>query len=827
MRRNRESNILDALNAAQLEAVTAAAGPLLILAGAGSGKTRVLTRRIAYLIDAKRVPARAILAVTFTNKAAAEMRARVGRLLNAPPGGMWLGTFHGLCHRLLRLHYAEAGLPQAFEIIDSDDQVRLIRRVLRELELDENRWAPREMQWCINGHKEEARRAHDLPDGDYIAHTLRRVYQTYESFCARLGLVDFAELLLRALELFTRNQSVRELWQRRFAHVLVDEFQDTNAIQYRWLRILCDAHKNLFAVGDDDQSIYGWRGARVENLLNFQRHFPAAKVIRLEQNYRSTATILNAANAVIANNTGRLGKALWTDLTGGEKIRLYAAHNDLDEARFVVAAIEEWVARGHRRDSAAVLYRTGAQSRAFEERLLAAGLPYRVYGGLRFFERAEIKDALAYLRLIANRDSDPAFERVVNLPTRGIGARTVEAVRARAKAREISLWRAAAELVAEGKLPARAAAALQGFLRLIDAMAAATWELTLGEIADHALTHSGLLEHHGRERGERAEGRVENLQELVTAAGNFDANAVVGGDPIRRARASLSGRGGDGDGDGDGASDSHSDSDGDGDDAGDAPDVLSQFLANAALEAGDTQGAEWEDCVQLMSLHAAKGLEFKLVFLCGMEEGLFPHQRSIDEPGRLEEERRLCYVGMTRAMRQLTVCYAEVRRLYGREQYPSRSRFVGEIPPEYVEEIGDAGLGGAGFGARGFGGRGLGRGGDLGVGFGDRDGGDGFGGRGLNRGGNSGRGGDRGHGGGTHGRAIRPARAIQPAARRQVAADDGFAGLAPGRAVRHQKFGEGIIIALEGRGEHARVQVNFARAGVKWLVCQYAKLEAL
>jgi len=336
-----DSPIFADLNDAQLAAVTARPGPLLVLAGAGSGKTRVLTRRIAYLIDAQAVHPRAVLAVTFTNKAAAEMRARVEALLGAPPGGMWLGTFHGLCHRLLRMHYEEAGLPQAFEIIDSDDQLRLIRRVLRELELDEGRWAPREMQWFINGHKEGARRAHDAPDGDHIAHTLRRVYQTYEAFCARLGLVDFAELLLRALELFSRNQSVREIWQRRFQHVLVDEFQDTNAIQYRWLRILCAAHNNLFAVGDDDQSIYGWRGARVENLLSFQRHFPAATVIRLEQNYRSTATILRAANAVIAHNSGRLGKELWTDLAGGEKIRLYAAHNDLDEARFVVAAIED------------------------------------------------------------------------------------------------------------------------------------------------------------------------------------------------------------------------------------------------------------------------------------------------------------------------------------------------------------------------------------------------------------------------------------------------------------------------------------------------------
>jgi len=794
------SPIFTGLNDAQRAAVTAPAGPLLVLAGAGSGKTRVLTRRIAYLIDAMRVRPRAILAVTFTNKAAAEMRGRVEKLLGAPPGGMWLGTFHGLCHRLLRMHYAEANLPQAFEIIDSDDQLRLIRRVLRELELDEHRWAPREMQWFINGHKDEARRAQDLPGGDFVAETTRRVYQTYESFCRRLGLVDFAELLLRALELFMRNQSVREIWQRRFAHVLVDEFQDTNAIQYRWLRILCDAHGNLFAVGDDDQSIYGWRGARVENLLNFQRHFPAATVIRLEQNYRSTSTILSAANAVIANNAGRLGKELWTERAGGEKIRLYAAYNDMDEAGFVVAAIEDWVARGHRRDSCAVLYRTGAQSRVFEEKLLAAGMPYRVYGGLRFFERAEIKDALAYLRLVANRDSDPAFERVVNLPTRGIGARTVEAVRARARAREISLWRAAAEMsgdslaAAGDALPGRAAAALGRFLQLIDAMAAATADLELGEMADHILIHSGLLEHHGRERGERAEGRIENLQELVNAASNFaagfDVNAGDGdsdGDPHPRHPRSMLSGGGNGDdadaSDGDGVGDGAGAGDGD-----DAPlDALSQFLANAALEAGDTQGAEWEDCVQLMSLHAAKGLEFPQVFLCGMEEGLFPHQRSIDEPGRLEEERRLCYVGMTRAMRQLTICYAEVRRLYGREQYPNPSRFVGEIPPAYLHEVRSMRIGGVGVGDVG---RDFGRGGGFDVG-------------------------KRGHRDKTN----------QWTTHRPAASPQGFNGLAPGRSVHHKKFGEGTVIALEGQGEHARVQVNFARAGTKWLVCQYANLQ--
>ena len=736
------SPIFAPLNEPQRQAVSAPEGPLLVLAGAGSGKTRVLTHRIAYLAQAQRVSPHSILAVTFTNKAAREMRGRIEALLRAPAGGMWFGTFHGLCHRLLRLHYDDAGLPQSFEILDSDDQYRLIRRVLRELSLDEANWPPRQAQWMINHHKEEARRSKDLPPGDDIQQqTLHRIYQTYEQFCARLGLVDFAELLLRALELFRDNPRVRETYQRRFAHILVDEFQDTNAIQYHWLRLLSDAHKNLFAVGDDDQSIYGWRGAKVENLLSFEKDFPAATVIRLEQNYRSSGNILNAANAVIAHNTGRMGKALWTDESAGPPLRLYAASNEIDEARFVVENIARWVELGNRRDSAALLYRSNAQSRAFEEQLLARGMPYRVYGGLRFFERAEIKDALAYMRLLSNRDSDPAFERVVNLPARGIGAKTLEHVRQCARARQISLWRAAGDIIAAHQLPARAASALQRFLSLIDEMARATAGLELGELTDHLLNHSGLLAHYKKELGERAQGRVENLEELVNAARNFAPTETALNDS----------------GDGDDSGDS---------DAADESDLLSLFLANAALEAGEGQAEEWEDCVQLMSLHSAKGLEFPLVFLCGMEEGLFPHHLSSETPKQLEEERRLCYVGMTRAMQQLTLCYAEIRRLHGREHYSRPSRFLGEIPPELMDEVRSTRMSGA------------------------------------------------------------PLRAMAGGGHRVGGGDDGgFGGLAPGRQVRHRKFGEGMVVALEGRGEHARVQVNFAGAGMKWLVCQYANLE--
>ncbi len=753
--------LLDSLNDAQQLAVSAPPGALLVLAGAGSGKTRVLTHRVAWLVQTQQISPLAVLAVTFTNKASREMRGRIEELLRMPLGGMWMGTFHGLCHRLLRMHFEAAGLPQNFEILDSDDQYRQIRRVLRELSLDEAHWPPRQIQWAINSHKEEGRRAQNLPAGNDIQQqTLHKIYLAYDELCRRFHLVDFAELLLRSLELLQRNQTIRESYQQRFQHVLVDEFQDTNAIQYKWLRLLSERSKNLFVVGDDDQSIYGWRGARVENLLSFEKDFPGATVIRLEQNYRSSGNILRAANAVIAHNAGRLGKELWTTRADGEKIRLYAASNEIDEANFTVASIESWVAGGNRRDGCAVLYRSNAQSRVFEEKLLSAGMPYRVYGGLRFFERAEIKDALAYLRLVSNRDSDPAFERVVNLPTRGIGAKTLEEIRRCARAQQISLWCAAKQTIAADRLPPRASAAVQRFLEIIAGMTAATADLELGEITDHVLIHSGLLEHYRNECGERAQGKVENLEELVTAARNFtpDETQEMG--------------------------------------------TLSLFLANAALEAGEGQADEWDDCVQLMSLHSAKGLEFPLVFLCGMEEGLFPHQRALEEPGRLEEERRLCYVGMTRAMKQLTICHAEIRRLYGREHYGQPSRFLKEIPTEHIEEIRATRM------ARSYT-RSSGYGSGHGMGY------------------------AHGHASGHASRSSKnapansslhtPTRPATPSA--TAIADPGFQGLKPGSQVRHQKFGEGMVLDLEGRGEHARVQVNFKDAGQKWLVCAHANLD--
>ena len=722
------SKIFDALNDAQREAVGATPGPMLVLAGAGSGKTRVLTYRIAYLVQALQASPYSILAVTFTNKAASEMRRRIEDFLGFSVRGMWIGTFHGLSHRLLRDHHELAGLPSGFEILDSDDQYRVIRRALREMNLDEEHWPPRQVQWFINSQKEEGRRSAALHGtGDAHQQTLIRVYTHYEETCKRLGLVDFAELLLSTLELLEQNQSLRENYQKRFQHVLVDEFQDSNTIQYRWLKCLALAHGQIMAVGDDDQSIYGWRGARIENMAQLQKDFTGTEVVRLEQNYRSTGNILKAANAVIDLNPDRMGKNLWTEGDDGEPIRVYGALDELDEGRFVIDRIEAWQHLGRRRDSIGILYRSNAQSRVFEELLLARGIPYRVYGGLRFFERAEIKDALAYLRLVTNRDSDPAFERVVNVPPRGIGARTVEIVRQQARTDNTSLWTAAKALTTSEGLPARARGALAVFVDLIDQLALDSADHDLPEKIDLAISRSGLIDHYRKERGEKAITRVENLEELVSAGRNFESEA----------------------------------------DDDSAVDELADFLAHAALEAGEGQAAEWEDCVQLMSLHSAKGLEFPLVFLCGMEEGLFPHQRSIDEPGGLEEERRLCYVGMTRAMEQLYLTCAEVRRLYGRENTTSPSRFLSEVPESLVEDVR------AGAGLR-----------------------------------------------------TRAVKKINPnIAHINASGGTEASSLRLGAAVNHKKFGPGTVVMIEGQGEHARVQVRFEKSGSKWLVLAYANLE--
>lgn len=641
------SDILSPLNEAQRDAVAAESQNMLVLAGAGSGKTRVLVHRIAWLIRAEDFSPWSILAVTFTNKAAREMRLRIEEMLQIPSHGMWVGTFHGLAHRLLKAHWKEAGLPQNFQILDSDDQLRLVKRVCRELDLDDSRWPPKQAQWYINGQKDEGlRAAHiDAPHGDLFAQTMLQVYRAYEVACDRGGMVDFAELLLRAHELWLKNPEVLGHYQGRFRQILVDEFQDTNTIQYAWLRVLAGKSIPVVAVGDDDQSIYGWRGAKIENIQRFTEDFASTHTVRLEQNYRSTQTILQAANGVINYNFGRLGKELWTAGESGELITLYAGFNEYDEARFIVEQIEQWVDGGRDRSSTAILYRSNAQSRVLEEALIRAGMPYRIYGGQRFYERMEIRNALAYLRLIQSRGDDAAVERVINTPPRGIGSKTLDRVREVARSREVSLWQAIEAVAAEKLLPARALGALEGFKVLIDELDSGTDELTLHELVEHMIHASGLLDYHEKEKGERGQARVENLEELVSAGKQFAPAEGEDGSPLQ------------------------------------------QFLDNAALDAGDAQADEHEDSVQLMTLHSAKGLEFPLVFLAGMEENLFPHRMSLEEPGRLEEERRLCYVGITRAMEKLMITYAESRRLHGSETFNTPSRFIREIPAELLQEV--------------------------------------------------------------------------------------------------------------------------------------------
>ena len=717
------SHILDGLNDAQRDAVTAPLGSALVLAGAGSGKTRVLVHRIAWLLQVEQLSPWSILAVTFTNKAAREMRHRIETLLGMPMGGMWVGTFHGLAHRLLRAHWQEANLPQGFQILDSDDQFRMIKRIVRELNLDDSKWPPRQVQWFINNNKDEGRRADHLDAaGDPYQRQMIALYREYEQACQRAGVVDFAELLLRAHELWRDRPDVLQHYRERFSAVLVDEFQDTNSIQYAWLRMLSGEQHKLFVVGDDDQSIYGWRGARVENIQEFQTHYPETKVVRLEQNYRSTGNILKAANAVISNNPTRLGKELWTEDADGEQIRVYGAFNEVDEARFVIDNLRESIEQGSARQDIAILYRTSAQSRLFEEALIQQGIPYRVYGGLKFFERAEIKDALAYLRLVANRHDDPSFERAVNQPPRGIGSKTIEAIREHARDFSCSLWSASQDLLKGGRMTPRASGALQGFVNLIEETAFETKESELTEKLEEVLNRAKLREHFEKSRDGKGQDRIENLEELVNATRQFE---------VPPDEEQLTG--------------------------------LDAFLAHAALEAGDNQAEAYEDSVQLMTMHSAKGLEFPIVFIGGVEEGLFPHSMSADDPERLEEERRLCYVGMTRAMQQLTLSHAESRRLHGSDTYPLPSRFLREIPPEVIQEV----------------------------------------------------------------RARAQVSRPYSSAAGSLNMAEEITGFTLGQRVTHPKFGEGVVLNAEGQGNGARIQVNFETVGSKWLVVAYANLTAV
>ena len=719
---------LTTLNPAQHHAVTTPPGHQLVLAGAGSGKTRVLVHRIAFLIQRLDVSPHSILSVTFTNKAAAEMRHRIEDMLGHSPAGMWVGTFHGLAHRLLRAHWQEAGLVENFQILDSDDQQRLIKRVIRDLGLDEQRWPAKQAQWFINGQKDEGIRPQGIQaSGDLFLATMRGIYEAYEAACARTGVIDFAELLLRALDLWRNNPGgILQHYQKRFRHILVDEFQDTNAVQYAWLRMLAQGGESLMVVGDDDQSIYGWRGAKIENIQQFDQDFADAEIIRLEQNYRSTANILNAANALIANNSGRLGKELRTDVGDGEPLSLYAAFNEHDEARYVVESIEDALRKdGLKRSEIAILYRSNAQSRVLEEALLREKIPYRIYGGQRFFERAEIKNAMAYLRLLDGRGNDAALERIINVPARGIGEKSIETIREYARAHDVHMWEAIRLMLANKVLPGRASGALAGFIELIETLAEQVLAMPLHQMTQVVIEKSGLLAYHEAEKGEKGQARVENLEELVSAARTFE------------------------------------------NDEDDELSPLQAFLTHASLEAGDTQAAENEDSIQLMTLHSAKGLEFPLVFLVGMEEGLFPHKMSLEEPGRLEEERRLAYVGITRAMQKLVISYAETRRLYGSETYNKVSRFVREIPAPLIQEVRLSNSVSRPVNTSSMGGSSL------------------FAGSAVPQ-----------------------------------------TPFSLGQRVQHSLFGEGTILNFEGAGAQARVQVNFENEGSKWLMLAYAKLEA-
>jgi DNA helicase-2/ATP-dependent DNA helicase PcrA len=724
------THIIDGLNEPQREAVSAPLSNALVIAGAGSGKTRVLVHRIAWLVDIENVSPHGILAVTFTNKAAAELRARTESLLNVSARSMWVGTFHSLAHRLLRMHWSEAKLPQNFQILDSDDQIRLIKRIMKAQSIDDKKWPPRQVAWFINGQKDEGRRAKEVPTGDDLFQiTHQRIYQAYEDTCNQGGLVDFAELLLRSHELWLNNLDLLAHYQTRFQHVLVDEFQDTNTIQYAWLRVLVGANCKIMAVGDDDQSIYGWRGAKIENIQRFSEDFSDVMTVRLEQNYRSTQTILEAANSLIQRNTNRLGKELWSEGEKGELIKLYAGFNDLDEARFIAERIAQWIEGGGSPNEAAILYRSNAQSRVLEEALLRSNIPYQIYGGQRFFDRIEIKNALAYMRLIEDRDSDPAFERVVNTPPRGIGDKTIEGVRQLARGRNVSLWAAAQAGIDEGLFNSRVHGAIGAFLCLIKDLAEAVAPLELDELAQQVVEVSGLMVFHSQERGERGLARKENLEELVTACRQFSGDLVFPFEDGDRAEVS----------------------------------VLQEFLDQMTLDAGDRQAAQGPS-VQMMTLHSAKGLEFPLVFLGGMEEGLFPHRMSADDPGRMEEERRLAYVGITRAMQELYLTYSESRRLYGQDSYNRPSRFLLEMPKELLSEVRMKAS--------------------------------------VNRSYNS----------------------VAP--QHSMYSDEVVEGMRMGQRVMHGKYGEGVVLQFEGGGERAKVQINFSE-GAKWLMVGYANLQIL
>jgi len=712
MNEDASNNILSGLNNKQLEAVTLPHQSALILAGAGSGKTRVLTTRIAWLVQTGQASPQGVLAVTFTNKAAKEMLSRLSAMLPINTRGMWVGTFHGLCNRLLRAHHREAMLPATFQILDSADQLSMIKRLMKAMNVDDEKFPAREIQGYINGCKEEGLRAHAVDAYDAHSQRLREVFEEYDKQCQREGVADFAELLLRSYELLSRNAHIREHYQSRFRYILVDEFQDTNRLQYLWLKLFAGAGNCIFAVGDDDQSIYSFRGARVGNMRDFEQDFGITNVVKLEQNYRSHSNILDAANAIITHNRNRLGKNLWTAAGKGEPVRVYQGYNDIDEANFIVEEIKSLHAEGTALDEIALLYRSNAQSRVLEHALFSAGLPYRVYGGLRFFERAEIKHALAYLRLIANPDDDTALLRVINFPTRGIGARSLEQLQEIARAQDCSLWKAALLKTGDKVQPGRG---VEGFVGLIKQMQDEATGLTLPELAELATTLSGLRQHYQTEK--EGEDRIANLDELINAAVAFINENDTSG--------------------------------------------LVEFLSFASLEAGEHQADAGRDALQLMTVHAAKGLEFKVVFISGLEEGLCPHEQSLYEAQGLEEERRLMYVAVTRARQRLYLSHAQSRMLHGQIRYGIASRFLDEIPEDLLKRLN----------AR-----------------------------------------------------PSAVNSPQPAIRPSTSQASSLPWKI-GQSVMHSKFGSGVVVSYEGNANDMRVQVNFGNAGLKWLALEYAKLE--
>ena len=721
------SHILENLNEAQRNAVTSEKQHLLVLAGAGSGKTRVLVHKIAWEVEALGKNSSSIMAVTFTNKAANEMRSRIESLLQGPILDSWVGTFHGLSHKLLKRFYKEAGLSSGFTIIDSDDQLRIIKRISKELNLDEATWPSRQSQWQINAWKDEGLRSKNIDEkGDFYTETINKINKEYEEVCKRDYLVDFGELLLKSYETLVSSPSVKTFFQTRFQSILIDEFQDTNTIQYKWLQEIASEKTNITAVGDDDQSIYGWRGAKVEHVNSFAEDFKDTEIIRLEQNYRSTNIILNAANALIDNNKDRLGKNLWTEKLEGEQIVMYQAYNEQDEARFVADVLKDWMEKGGAYKESAVLYRSNAQSRAIEEALLRVSIPYRIYGGLRFYERLEIKNAIAYLRVIFNHNDNPSFERSISNPTRGVGEKTLAKIRYTAKEFNISYIKASAKLIDDGRISGRGGAGLRDYLEFIAGCKSFIEENLLSELMELIIKDSGLYAYHAKEPGEKGKTRIENLEELITATKNFEQS-------ISEDKKNY--------------------------------EIAESYLDIISLDSGDRQASEHDDAAQLMTMHSAKGLEFKLVLITGLEESLFPHGRSMESVSQLEEERRLCYVAITRAMEKLYITHAESRRLHGTDTFNPPSRFLREIPKDLINEIRPRAQTNIPYNRKDF-------------------------------------------------------KEIKMEFEEEI-------GIALGQKVKHKKFGEGIVLNYEGSGDSARVQVNFDSSGTKWLVMAYANLDKI